>query len=329
MMVEVKNLSLKLGDFELRDISFQVGKGEFYIILGPTGAGKSVIIETLAGILIPDEGQLLLDGIDITLARPEKRNISICYQDYCLFPHLTVEKNIKYGFQYFKEDLEFFHHIVELLKIIPLLNRYPENLSGGEKQRVSLARALMVKPELLLLDEPLSALDSHIKDQLIRDIKKLHQDLGMTTIMVTHSFQEAFFLGQRGSVIHEGKIQQSGSMEEIFMHPNSSYVANFVGLKNVFQTKNFDGMHIDTPYFGIRPENIQLQQEKSPSCLKGTVMEVSDMGSYCELLISSDVGSITAWSFLEGYFKGSLQIGSDVYFRFDPEKIQEIFEFEK
>ena len=189
--------------------------GEFFIVVGPTGAGKSVIIETIAGMLRPDEGRILINGKDVTDAKPEKRNISICYQDYVLFPHMTVRDNINYGLKYKKNlEPEFFDRLINILDIENLLERYPENLSGGEKQRVSLARALIVKPEVFLLNEPLAALDVHIKDRLMRDLKNLHDEFKMTTIMITHSFQEAFFLGDRGCVIHEGRVLQTGTMKE-------------------------------------------------------------------------------------------------------------------
>ncbi|OPL07583.1 MAG: hypothetical protein AVO33_04605 [delta proteobacterium ML8_F1] len=323
-MIEIRNLSISLGDFSLKDISFEVKEGEFYILFGPTGAGKSVVMETIAGMLVPDKGRIVIGGREVTRLKPEKRDIAICYQDYALFPHLTVEENIRYGVKYKDPGPEFFPRLVALLGIGPLLKRYPENLSGGEKQRVSLARALMVRPGVFLLDEPLAALDSHIKDRLMRDIKQLHKEFHMTTIMITHSFQEAFFLGDRGSVIHEGRIQQTGTMEEIFLYPNSPFVADFVGLKNVFKAEVFHHLHADTPYIGIRPENIRLHKKKTPASISGVVTDISDMGSYFEIVIAADMGRVTAMTMLGGYVREHFKIGDQVYFTFSARDIQRI-----
>jgi ABC-type sugar transport system ATPase subunit len=326
-LIEVKNLSISLGDFSLKAISFEVKEGEFYILFGPTGAGKSVVMETIAGVLVPDGGRILIGGREVTRLKPEKRDIAICYQDYALFPHLTVEENIRYGLKYKDPGSEFFPRLVSLLGIGPIMKRYPENLSGGEKQRVSLARALMVRPKVFLLDEPLSALDSHIKDQLMRDIKQLHQEFQMTTLMITHSFQEAFFLGDRGSVIHEGRIQQTGTMEEIFLRPNSPFVANFVGLKNVFKAEVFHHLAVDTPYVGIRPENIRLHKKKTPASYSGVVTEISDMGSYFEIVIAAEMGRVTALTMLGGYVRDHFKIGDPVHFTFNTRDIQRIPEY--
>jgi molybdate/tungstate transport system ATP-binding protein len=324
-MLEVKNLHLQLGTFSLFDINFKVNKGEYYIILGPTGAGKSVVIETIAGILLPDKGQILIQNQDISRLKPEKRQISVCYQDYVLFPHLTVEGNIKYGWKYRKnQDLQTFQELIHILKIDHILHRYPENLSGGEKQRVSLARALIVKPEVLLLDEPLSALDSHIKDQLMRDIKLLHQEFKMTTIMVTHSFKEAFFLGERACVIHEGKTVQSGTMEEIFRYPNSPFVSNFVGLKNVFPSTQLGSIKLDAAFIGIRPENIQIQKEFNDYHYQGIIEEIADMGNYYEVILGCDFAKVTTMVMISDFIKSNYKLHDIVTFGFNHEDIQKI-----
>ena len=232
-MIHIKDLEIQLGEFKLKKISFDVRQGEFYILLGPTGAGKSVILEAIGGLIKPRSGEIILNNKDVSKSKPETRNVAICYQDYALFPHFTVKENILYGLQFGskknkKEYKKDFLELTELLQIDHLVERYPENLSGGEKQRVSLARALIVRPDVLLMDEPLAALDSHIKDRLMRDIKKMHEKYQMTVIMVTHSFQEAYYLGNRVSVVNRGGIIQSGTMENILNHPDSLFVANFV-----------------------------------------------------------------------------------------------------
>lgn len=317
-----------MGDFYLDHVNFQVNQGEFFIILGPTGAGKSVVLETIGGVLRPSHGQIVLTQQDITKKPPEQRNMSLCYQDYILFPHLSVEENIRYGLKYQKEaDSSLFDRLIDLLKIQHLLKRNPENLSGGEKQRVSIARALIIKPAVLLLDEPLAALDSHIKDQLMRDLKQLHLDLKMTTIMVTHSFQEAFFLGERGCVIHEGKVLQTGSMEEIFIHPNSPFVSNFVGLKNVFRSDTCQEIRVDSPYFGIRPENIQLEGSETDYVYQGILEEINDMGSFYEVILRADIGQINAILMISDYFQKELELNKSIRFGFNQKDIVPIHQY--
>jgi len=183
----IENLNVKLGDFTLKDINLNIRKGEFFAILGPTGTGKSVLLEVIAGVKPVKSGEIIIDGKNITKLKPEKRAISICYQDYCIFPHMTVRENINYGLR-FRKDKENpkykknFDMLIRLLKIDHLLERYPQNLSGGEKQRISLARGLIVEPEVLLLDEPLSALDPNIKERIQHELKKIHDELKITTI---------------------------------------------------------------------------------------------------------------------------------------------------
>ncbi|MDW5299125.1 MAG: ABC transporter ATP-binding protein [Sedimentibacter sp.] len=329
-MIEIKNLNINLGGFMLENINFKVNEGEFFIVLGPTGAGKSIIVETIAGVLKPDSGQIIINNIDVTNLKPEKRNVSICYQDYILFPNMSVEENIEYGLKYKKvNDKELFNRLVKLLKIDHLLKRYPTNLSGGEKQRVSLARSLIVKPEVLLLDEPFAALDAHIKDTLMRDLKQLHSEFGMTTIMITHSFQEAFFLGESGCVINKGKVLQTGTMKEIFIHPNSTFVSDFVGLKNVFKAEMFDNIKTDAPYVGIRPESVRISSEKTENSYKGKIYEISDMGNYYELIILTKFGNITAMAMIYDYINGCFDIKKDIYFSFDKKEVLEIYNYQK
>jgi len=269
-MIKIKNLNIRLGNFQIKNVELKVKKGEFLVLLGPTAAGKSVILEAIAGLVPIKSGKIMVNNRDITQLKPEHRNISICYQDYNLFPHMNVRNNICYGLR-FKKDRnnpqyqKNFKALVDLLKLGDILNRLPLNLSGGEQQRVSLARGLIGSPDVLLLDEPLSALDPNIKTSIQEELKNIHQMLHTTIIMVTHDFIEANYLAERVAIIHEGKVIQQGYLEEIFQKPSSIFAAQFIGVKNIFliedpEELSFFGLQ-RLAYIGIRPENIYVSHQ--------------------------------------------------------------------
>jgi len=237
--VQVRNLWVDLAEFHLREIDLDILPGEYFVVLGPTGAGKTVLLETIAGLHQPCKGRILMDSEDITHVPPERRGIGFVYQDYMLFPHLSVAGNIAFGLKLRRLDRETVEKRVtaigQLLGIDHLLHRKPGTLSGGEQQRVALARALVIGPRLLLMDEPLSALDPEMREGLQRELARLHQELGTTTIHVTHDFEEAVALGDRIAVVNEGRVVQMGPPEEIFRKPGSEFVARFVGVRNIFQ----------------------------------------------------------------------------------------------
>lgn len=330
-MILIEILCAKLGDFTLNNVNLNIKKGEFFAILGPTGSGKSVILEAIAGLKPIKSGNIIVDNRDITNLKPEERSISICYQDYCLFPHMTVRENIKYGLRFRKDkkDPKYdknFNMLVELLKIENLLDRYPLNLSGGEKQRISLARALIVDPDVLLLDEPLSALDPNIKGRIQNELKKIHDRLKITSIMVTHNFQEAHFLADSIGIINNGNIIQQGTVEEIFQRPKSRFVADFVGMKTIFKldresSKEFG---IDYPcYIGIRPERIKVLKEPigSDFSFKGTITSIIDTGVYVEIKIEFNKRVYKAYLTMNYINSLNIKLGEKVYFGFDKEDL--------
>jgi len=210
MFIEIKNLSIDLGEFKLTDFNLSVKKGEFIVIIGPTGSGKSVVLESIAGFYKPKEGKIFINGKDVTHIPPEKRGISIVYQDYMLFPHMSVYKNIAYGIKKKIKDKqridEEVKKIAEKLGIKHLLHRLPSTLSGGEAQRVAIARAIVVKPKLLLMDEPLSALDINTKNEVRKLIKKLTKKYEITTLHVTHDLEDVSLLADKVVVIKNGRL---------------------------------------------------------------------------------------------------------------------------
>ncbi len=237
-MIQIKNLYVDLKDFRLQDINLSVSEGEYFIVLGPTGAGKTVLLESIAGLYPIKSGEIWLRGKEVTRLEPEKRGISIVYQDHALFPHLSVKDNIVFGLKLHKQTKQeaeaALDWVAGLLDVSHLLNRKPDTLSGGEQQKVALARALSIKPEVLLLDEPLSALDPETREGVQKELRQLHNRLKVTTIHVTHDFEEAIALGDHIAVLGEGCIKQVGTPEQIFRQPNSEFIARFAMARNIF-----------------------------------------------------------------------------------------------
>ena len=236
-MIALDHISLSFGSFGIHDLTLAIEPGTYLFIIGPSGAGKTLILETIAGLHSPDSGRVLLRGGDATGILPEKRGMALVYQDYSLFPHLTVTENIAFGL-FHQESTPGEHErtvatLISQFRLESIRDRYPKTLSGGEQQRVAIARALATKPEILLLDEPFAALDPLIREQHIREMRRLQREHGLTVIQVSHSRDEAFALADRVAVVIDGRLVQSGTCEEIFFHPATESVGRFVGIENM------------------------------------------------------------------------------------------------
>jgi len=306
-MIRIEDLHIRLPDFSLDKVNLVIQSGDFFVLMGPTGSGKTLLLEAIAGLMQTSSGRILIDGREMAGQPPENRGIGIVYQDQALFPHLSVSQNIAYGLRYHRVDSNkargHVDKLVDLLDLTHILDRLPANLSGGEKQRVALARALAVRPRVLLLDEPLSALDPNFRDGVRQALKALHAGTGTTFMMVSHDFSDALSLADRAAVINSGKIEQVGSVDDIFKRPDSAFTAEFVGMKNIFQAR-FNGTQIslrdlkikvaETPgngrgYIAIRPEDVEIREKafesNTDNIFRGRIVGIFNQGFSYEVHI--------------------------------------------
>lgn len=313
-MVYLNNVSKRLGQFKLNKISLDIENNEYFVIIGPTGTGKTVILELIAGMYLPDQGDIWINGENVTHKYPEERHIGFVYQDYMLFPHLTVEENILFGLKIKKASRKEMNahrdEISELLGIKALLRRYPATLSGGEQQRVAIARALVTRPQVLLLDEPLSALDPRSREIFQQELKSIHEQIKTTTVHITHDFNEALVLADRVGILNDGELVQAGTPEEVFKKPESEFVARFVGVDNIYKgeimARGGDKfIHLDNLWLrvvsdlkgkvrvAIRPEDIIIAREamasRAQNTVKGIIVEIIPRGSLCKVVLDAGI----------------------------------------
>jgi spermidine/putrescine transport system ATP-binding protein len=240
--VQLVDLVKRFGEFTAVDgISLQMPSGEFFSLLGPSGCGKTTSLRMIAGFERPTEGQILLDGVDMAQTPPHKRDVNTVFQNYALFPHLTVEENVAFGLKYQKaskqEIRERVGRALELVQMSQFVRRRPNQLSGGQQQRVALARALILNPKVLLLDEPLGALDAKLRKRLQIELKALQEEVGITFIYVTHDQEEALTMSDRIAVMSQGRVEQVGKPKEIYENPATAYVADFLGVSNLMDAE--------------------------------------------------------------------------------------------
>ena len=275
-MIKLQNLNIKFDNFALKDINLSIKKGTFHTLLGPSGAGKSTILLAILGLIKPSSGKILLNNADITNLEVEKRGFGYVPQHLGLFPHLNVRENILYSINAKKLSLKilepFIDELIHITNIKHLLHRMPNSLSGGEKQRIALVRALASKPNLLLLDEPFSALDITLKKELWMLSKKLQSELGITVLSITHDLNEAYFLSSDISIIIDGKLQQSAPKKEVFYAPKNIQVAKYLGIKNIFNAKVISKQgDVATLFIDSLNTNITILNKKIQSGKKITI----------------------------------------------------------
>jgi molybdate/tungstate transport system ATP-binding protein len=285
-MLEIRDLFLKKGKFRLNILSLDIDKNEYFVLLGKTGSGKTLLLESIAGFH-QIEGEIFFENKNITALPPNKRNFGFLYQDFALFPHLNVEKNIRFSEKYHGKDEELFRDVVDFLQINNLLKRKIKHLSGGEKQRIALARAIYSKPKLLLLDEPLSAIDPTMRNEIMKNLKELPKRYNLSVIHVTHNFREASYLADRLGIILKGTLLQTGEAKDVLKNPNSLEVASFLGFKNLFDVSLL-GFKNGHKYFSIDPNSIILT--KTPKnhdyCFEGVVEEIMGITDHYKIFVN-------------------------------------------
>ncbi len=325
-LVRIEGVTKRYDDVTaVDDVSLEILKGELFAILGSSGCGKTTLLRMLAGFEHPTSGRILIDGADMTDVPPYERPVNLMFQSYALFPHMTVEQNVAYGLK--KEGLpapQIRERVAEMLAMVrlgPLAGRRPEKLSGGEKQRVALARSLVKRPKLLLLDEPLAALDKKLREHTQFELANIQYQLGTTFVVVTHDQDEAMTLASRIAVMHEGRIAQVGTPGEVYEYPANRYVARFVGNINLIEgrvigrengrvTLRADALDAelavacdgeaglgDEVCVAVRPEKITISREAPAGCdrnvVKGIVRDLGYFGDQSLYRVRSKSGAVT------------------------------------
>ena len=329
-MIKIEDLTILFESFKILNLNIQMEEGGFHFLLGPTGSGKTLILECIMGLRKPKRGRIWIGDKEVQGLPPELRGISYVPQDLALFPHLKVRENILFGIRARDLDLkiyeEYVYALVEVMKIGHLLERYPAHLSGGEKKRVALLRALAPKPKLLLLDEPLSGLDPSIKVDIQHLLKNLHSSFHPTTLCVTHDFEEVYFLGDEMTIFIDGKVEQVGRRDDVFLRPNSKKVAQFLGAKNLYRAKvlknetssqrlilGVNGLQFSVPMsfyqdkmevgkevdLFVRPEEVMLLREEKlvkdslkQNILEGKIQDISVRERYHTIYFETTEGKI-------------------------------------
>jgi putative spermidine/putrescine transport system ATP-binding protein len=295
--VRVAGLRKSYGEVKAVDgVDLEIGRGEFFTLLGPSGSGKTTTLRVIAGFELPDEGTVELGGKDVSRLPPYARDVNTVFQDYALFPHMTVQENVEYGLRVKKVPrAERRRRADEALRLVRLEGyggRKPAQLSGGQRQRVALARAIVNRPQALLLDEPLGALDLKLRQELQVELKRIQQELGITFVYVTHDQEEALTMSDRLAVFNNGKIEQIGAPAEVYEHPASEFIAGFVGVSNVLERPDEKG---SVRRFTVRPEKIRMLGESEEpeggfSLEDGTIRDVIYVGAVTRYHVELDAG---------------------------------------
>jgi putative spermidine/putrescine transport system ATP-binding protein len=290
--IRVHGLTKRFGDVVAVDaIDLDIPAGEFFTMLGPSGSGKTTTLRMIAGFEIPDEGTIELAGEDVSRLPPYDRPVNTVFQDYALFPHMTVQENVEYGLRVKKvkkaERVERARQALEMVRLAGHGERKPSQLSGGQRQRVALARAIVNRPKVLLLDEPLGALDLKLRQQMQIELKSIQREVGITFVYVTHDQEEALTMSDRIAVFNEGRIEQVGSPAEVYEHPESEFIAGFVGVSNVIERAG--------RRYTVRPEKINLlvdgeEPQAGAHVEQGTVRDVQYVGPVTRYHVTLDRG---------------------------------------
>ena len=285
--IRIRGLTKRFGDVVAVDaVDLDIAPGEFFTLLGPSGSGKTTTLRMIAGFELPDEGTIELAGQDVARLPPYQRPVNTVFQDYALFPHMTVQQNVEYGLMVKKvkkaQRRERAHKSLEMVRLAGYGDRKPAQLSGGQRQRVALARAIVNHPKVLLLDEPLGALDLKLREQLQIELKQIQQALGITFVYVTHDQDEALTMSDRIAVFNEGAIEQCGTPAEMYEHPRTEFVAGFIGTSNILSRNGRT--------FTVRPEKIRVLAEDAGEGEPGVVRTAVYLGASTRYVVELDEG---------------------------------------
>jgi sulfate/thiosulfate transport system ATP-binding protein len=323
MSITISQVSKKFGNFQaLEAIDLNVESGTLVALLGPSGSGKSTLLRTIAGLEAPDIGRVSINGRDTTNLDIRKRNIGFVFQHYALFKHLTVRQNISFGLDIRKKPRKVVkERVEELLNLIQLEgfgDRYPNQLSGGQRQRVALARALAVQPEVLLLDEPFGALDAKVRQELRNWLRRLHDEVHLTSIFVTHDREEAMAVADKIVVMNHGKIEQIGTPAEIYDRPANPFVMSFVGDVNILPQTSpiFNSHHVSNSSLDlfVRPHDIEISKTPQRHEVAVTVQRITHLGWEIEIqLVLPDNAIVTAHLNRDEFAQLNLELGQKVY----------------
>ena len=299
--VSLRGILKQFGDFTaVKDLDMEIRNGEFFSMLGPSGSGKTTVLRMIAGFEEPTAGQILLHGTDVTRSAPFDREVNTVFQDYALFPHLSIAENVGYGLKVRgvakAERAKLVGEALEQVRLSQVAGRKPSQLSGGQRQRIALARALILRPKVLLLDEPLGALDKQLREQMQVELKQIQREVGITFIFVTHDQEEALTLSDRVAVFNNGKIEQVASPREVYEFPETEFVARFLGVTNIISSE------LSQRYFGsadlhsLRPERVSLVDASAPAAsegiveIAGTIAETVYAGAHTRYLVDGADG---------------------------------------
>ena len=339
-MIEIKNLSIDLGEFHLKDINLAINDGEYFVIIGPTGAGKTVLIECIAGLHRIKQGKIWFGQGEVTHLTPEEREIGYVPQDYVLFPFLNVVDNIAFGLKQAKyteaKIQERVKTLAKLMGISHLLYRDTRSLSGGEKQRVALARALAPSPKILLLDEPLSALDLQTSKSLRHELRRVHRELGVTTLHITHDLMEAVEMADRMAIIQNGRVEQVSEPERLLFYPEGEMVSDFIGAPNILDCDychnlgqgimevGCGGLKLIVPHDGntvhrvaILPRHIYVSETKPPgqgvNGFEGTITDIKYASNVVRIRIEVGKTNLMAEIPHHVFEEMDLAVGKEVF----------------
>ncbi len=312
-MIKVDGLTFHAGGFRVREVSLDIAKGEYFVLLGPNGSGKTLLIKCLCGLIRSAAGSIVIDGEDVTHLKPRLRNIGYVPQDYRLFPHMDVARNVTFALRMHgmshRHALEEIAPLVEMLRLRPLLDRSPIGLSGGEHQKVALARALALRPKLLLLDEPVSALDDPTRRDVCAELRRVQREFQIATIHVCHSFEEAVMVSDRAGVMFNGRLVQTGTVHTLLRQPSNETVARLLHVENIFSGRatHLDGGNSRIDFAGhritisqrcegdirfvVRPELLRVspQGAAGADCIQAELLRIDDLGSYARRELEAGV----------------------------------------